>query len=78
MMNPGLPWWARLFPAPSFYDYSAKYLDEGSQPVIPAKISKKQMKEVQGMAVRAFQAVDCSGLARVDFLMDPAGRAGSI
>jgi D-alanine-D-alanine ligase len=39
--------------------------------VIPAKISKKQMKEVQGMAIRAFQAVDCSGLARVDFLMDP-------
>jgi D-alanine-D-alanine ligase len=39
--------------------------------VIPAKISKKLMKEVQGMAIRAFQAVDCSGLARVDFLMDP-------
>jgi len=32
------------------------------------------MKEVQGMAVRAFQAVDCSGLARVDFLMDPTGK----
>jgi D-alanine-D-alanine ligase len=39
--------------------------------VIPAKISKKQMKEVQEMAVRAFKSVDCSGLARVDFLMDP-------
>ena len=58
-------------PAAEFYDYNAKYIDEGSQPVIPAKISKKQMKEVQGMAIRAFQAVDCSGLARVDFLMDP-------
>src|SRR6266704_3805967 len=64
-----------IVPCAEFYDYSAKYLDEGSQPVIPAKISKKQMKEVQGMAVRAFQAVDCSGLARVDFLMDP-GRRG--
>jgi D-alanine-D-alanine ligase len=60
-----------IIPCAEFYDYSAKYLDEGSQPVIPARISKKQMKEVQGMAVRAFQSVDCSGLARVDFLMDP-------
>jgi D-alanine-D-alanine ligase len=39
--------------------------------VIPAKISRKQMKDVQEMAVRAFKSVDCSGLARVDFLMDP-------
>ncbi|HEU4413490.1 MAG TPA: D-alanine--D-alanine ligase [Candidatus Angelobacter sp.] len=60
-----------IVPSAEFYDYNAKYIDEGSQPVIPAKISKKQMKQVQGMAVRAFQAVDCSGLARVDFLMDP-------
>jgi D-alanine-D-alanine ligase len=60
-----------IIPAAEFYDYNAKYLDEGSQLVIPAELSKKQMKEVQGMAIRAFQAVDCSGLARVDFLMDP-------
>jgi D-alanine-D-alanine ligase len=60
-----------IVPSTEFYDYSAKYLDEGSQLLIPAKISKKQMKEVQQMAVRAFQSVDCSGLARVDFLMDP-------
>ena len=60
-----------IVPAAEFYDYNAKYLDEGSQLLIPAKITKKQMKDVQQMAVRAFQAVDCSGLARVDFLMDP-------
>ncbi len=60
-----------IIPAAEFYDYNAKYIDEGSVPVIPAKLSKKQIKEVQGMAIRAFQAVDCSGLARVDFLMDP-------
>jgi D-alanine-D-alanine ligase len=64
-----------IVPAAEFYDYNAKYIDEGSQPVIPAKISRKQMKEVQEMAVRAFKSVDCSGLARVDFLMDP-GRRG--
>ena len=60
-----------IVPVAEFYDYNAKYIDEGSQPVIPAKISRKQMKEVQEMAVRAFKSVDCSGLARVDFLMDP-------
>src|ERR1700686_4249416 len=60
-----------IVPAAEFYDYNAKYIAEGSQPVIPAKISKKQTKEVEGMAIRAFQSVDCSGLARVDFLMDP-------
>jgi D-alanine-D-alanine ligase len=69
-----------IVPSAEFYDYSAKYLDEGSKLVIPAKLSKKQMKEVQGMAIRAFKAVDCSGLARVDFLMDPGngGKAGRI
>jgi D-alanine-D-alanine ligase len=60
-----------IVPAAEFYDYNAKYLDEGSQLLIPAKISKKQMKDTQRMAVAAFQAVDCNGLARVDFLMDP-------
>src|SRR6476661_7725882 len=60
-----------IVPSAEFYDYNAKYLDEGSKLVIPAKLSKKQIKEVQGMAIRAFQSVDCSGLARVDFLMDP-------
>jgi D-alanine-D-alanine ligase len=60
-----------IVPSAEFYDYNAKYLDEGSQLIIPAELTKKQTKEVQEMAVGAFQAVDCSGLARVDFLMDP-------
>jgi D-alanine-D-alanine ligase len=60
-----------IVPGKEFYDYEAKYLSEGSKLVIPAKISRKQQKQVQEMAVGAFQAVDCSGLARVDFLMDP-------
>src|SRR5579859_509105 len=62
-----------IVPIKEFYDYNAKYLDEGSKLIIPAKISKQQTKKVQELAVRAFQAVDCSGLARVDFLMDPKG-----
>jgi len=60
-----------IVPSDEFYSYDAKYVSEGSQLVIPAKISKKQSKEVREMAVRAFQAVDACGLARVDFLMDP-------
>ncbi len=60
-----------IVPATEFYDYNAKYIDEGSKLLIPAKISKKKQKEVQEMAIAAFKAVDCSGLGRVDFLMDP-------
>jgi D-alanine-D-alanine ligase len=63
-----------IVPCKEFYDYNAKYLDEGSELVIPAKLSKSQMKLVQQLAIRAFQAVDCSGLARVDFLMDPRNK----
>ncbi len=63
-----------IVPATEFYDYDAKYLDEGSQLIIPAKLTKTQTKQVQELAVKAFQAVDCSGLARVDFLMDPTSK----
>jgi D-alanine-D-alanine ligase len=60
-----------IVPIKEFYDYDAKYLDEGSELIIPAKLTKSKQKEVQRLAIQAFRAVDCSGLARVDFLMDP-------
>jgi D-alanine-D-alanine ligase len=60
-----------IVPATEFYDYNAKYIDEGSKLIIPAKISRRKQKEVQEMAIAAFKAVDCSGLGRVDFLLDP-------
>src|ERR1700746_2037528 len=63
-----------IVPVKEFYDYNAKYLDEGSQLIIPAKLTKAETKKVQELAVKAFKAVDCSGLARVDFLMDPKTR----
>src|SRR5271163_1220515 len=63
-----------IIPCKEFYDYDAKYLVEGSEAVIPAKITKAEMKTVQKLAIAAFQAVDCTGLARVDFLMDPKSR----
>ncbi|HEY7400331.1 MAG TPA: D-alanine--D-alanine ligase family protein [Actinomycetota bacterium] len=53
-----------------FYDYEAKYLDEhGAQLLIPADIKPGVMEEVQRMAVAAFRAVECSGMARVDFFL---------
>jgi D-alanine-D-alanine ligase len=63
-----------IIPGKEFYDYEAKYLSEGSIPVIPAKLSKAESKQVREMAVTAFRACDLSGLARVDFLMEPDGK----
>ena len=63
-----------IVPSAEFYDYSAKYLDEGSQLIIPAKLTKSETKKIQELAIGGFRAVDCAGLARVDFLMDPKSR----
>jgi D-alanine-D-alanine ligase len=63
-----------IIPGKEFYDYEAKYLSEGSVPVIPAKLSKSETKQIREMAVAAFRACDLSGLARVDFLMEPEGK----
>jgi D-alanine-D-alanine ligase len=66
-----------VVPIKEFYDYEAKYLSEGSDLIVPAKLTKAQTREVQAMAIAAFKACDCAGLARVDFLMEPgAGRSG--
>ena len=62
-----------VVPIKEFYDYNAKYLDEGSELIIPARLSKAKQKEVQRLAIAAFRAIECSGLARVDFLMAPRG-----
>jgi D-alanine-D-alanine ligase len=63
-----------IIPGKEFYDYEAKYLSEGSVPVIPAKITRAESKQIREMAVAAFRACDLSGLARVDFLMEPEGK----
>jgi D-alanine-D-alanine ligase len=60
-----------IVPGKEFYDYEAKYLVEGSVPVIPARLTKAESKQIREMAVAAFRACDLSGLARVDFLMEP-------
>ena len=61
-----------VVPAHEFYDYEAKYLDEGSRLLIPAPIDAGVAEEVRALAVRAFQAVDVAGMARVDFFMERA------
>ena len=63
-----------IVPGKEFYDYEAKYLSEGSVPVIPARLTRAETKQVREMAVAAFRACDLSGLARVDFLMEPDGK----
>jgi D-alanine-D-alanine ligase len=63
-----------IVPGREFYDYEAKYLSEGSVPVIPAPITRARSRQIREMAVAAFQACDLSGLARVDFLMEPGGK----
>jgi D-alanine-D-alanine ligase len=66
-----------IVPGKEFYDYEAKYLSEGSVAIIPAKLTKKQSQQVQAMAINAFRACDCAGLARVDFLLE-AGDSGRL
>jgi D-alanine-D-alanine ligase len=63
-----------IIPGKEFYDYEAKYLSDGSIPVIPAKITAAESKQIRAMAVEAFRACDLAGLARVDFLMEPDGK----
>ncbi len=63
-----------IIPGKEFYDYEAKYLSEGSVPVIPARLTRAESKQIRAMAVEAFRACDLAGLARVDFLMEPDGK----
>jgi D-alanine-D-alanine ligase len=60
-----------VIPSKEFYDYNAKYIDSGSELLIPARLDHTQVRQIQEMSVRAFKSCECSGLARVDFLMDP-------
>jgi D-alanine-D-alanine ligase len=60
-----------IVPGAEFYDYEAKYHSDASVPIIPAELTKAEVKQIQAMAMAAFRACDCSGLARVDFLMEP-------
>jgi D-alanine-D-alanine ligase len=58
-----------VIPAREFYDYEAKYLDDGSRTVIPAELSEQQAAEVRRLAIDAFKSIDAAGMSRVDFLL---------
>jgi len=59
-----------IIPSADFYSYDAKYIDGRSQTLIPAPIPFELSEQVRDMAVKAFLATDCAGMARVDFLLD--------
>ncbi len=64
-----------IVPTEGFYDYDAKYVSDSAKLEIPAKLTAEQTAEVRRLAVKAFQAVECRGLARVDsFLEESTGR----
>ncbi|OQA17495.1 MAG: D-alanine--D-alanine ligase [Chloroflexi bacterium ADurb.Bin360] len=68
-----------IIPSREFYDYAAKYLDEGeraSQLLIPAPISAALTEQVRDLAIRAYRAIDGAGMARADFLLD--GESGAL
>jgi D-alanine-D-alanine ligase len=59
-----------IVPHREFYDYAAKYLEEGTRLLIPAKLNRAQVKRFQEFAVRAFRSLECLGMARVDFFLE--------
>src|SRR6266849_1620962 len=62
-----------IVPHREFYDYAAKYLEEGTQLLIPAKLTAAQIRKIQKHAVDAFRALELSGMARVDFFLEKKG-----
>ena len=61
-----------ILPSREFYDYDDKYLLDQAQIVIPANLSPEQTAEMQRLAVECYRAVECEGMARVDFLLETA------
>jgi D-alanine-D-alanine ligase len=63
-----------ILPSREFYDYEDKYLLNQARTVVPADLTPEQTSEIQKLAVACYKAVDCEGMARVDFLMENATR----
>jgi D-alanine-D-alanine ligase len=68
--NPDVSVPGEVIPSREFYDYEAKYLDDDSKTIIPADLPAAVTAEVKRLAIEVFRALDCAGMARVDFLMD--------
>lgn len=63
-----------IVPKKDFYDYKAKYEDGNTALIIPAEITESEYNELQEMAIKAFKALDCSGLVRADFFLTREGK----
>jgi D-alanine-D-alanine ligase len=59
-----------IIPSREYYSYEAKYVDNASELLIPAPIPEAISQKAMQLAVKAFKAIDCQGMARVDFLLD--------
>lgn len=59
-----------IIPHREFYDYIAKYIEDGTALITPANLEKGLVEKFQEYAIKAFKAVDCEGMGRVDFLME--------
>jgi len=68
--NPQASVCGEIVPANEFYDYDAKYINEKTRLIIPAKIDPSIQKKIQKIAVTAFKTLDCAGFARVDFFLE--------
>ncbi len=64
----GVP--GEIVPAKEFYDYEAKYENAASKLLIPANLNGEQLENIKELAIRVYTALDCAGMARVDFLVD--------
>lgn len=62
-----------LVPSHDFYDYADKYVDDGARLLVPAPVTAAVAEAARLLAVRAFRAIDCTGLARVDFFLERDG-----
>ena len=63
-----------IIPARDFYDYADKYEDGAATLSVPAGLTDAQTAEIRGLAVRAYRALRCEGMARVDFFLEENGR----
>lgn len=59
-----------VIPSKEFYDYEDKYILGEAKLVIPAQLSKNMSEDIRKMSIKAFKAIECSGMARIDFLID--------
>ena len=62
-----------IVPHREFYDYTAKYLEDGTRLLIPAELKPTQVQKIQSLAVDAFKSLELAGMARVDFFLEKKG-----